>query len=135
MPLLSAICAGGFITKGNQFLLVEEKDGTYNFPMGNVEQNESIEDACMREVKEETGFEVAIDNLRTVLHIKRGDFYLTKFLFNVSIVTIHTHYDPEVVGIRFVTEEEFRALHAAHKLRSSDMLALYESRKQIGYYE
>lgn len=48
------------ITDREKFLLVREDDGKWRLPGGKVEPGEPIEDACTREVKEETGLDVEI---------------------------------------------------------------------------
>jgi 8-oxo-dGTP diphosphatase len=54
------------VIKGNQVLLGKRKNshgsGTWAFPGGHLEFNESIEDCARREVAEETG--IQIKNLR-----------------------------------------------------------------------
>jgi 8-oxo-dGTP diphosphatase len=55
------------ILQNNQILMVKQYvqrgDIVWNFPGGGIEENESPEEACIREVKEETGFEVEIKRL------------------------------------------------------------------------
>ena len=41
----------------------------WNFPGGNIEEGETPEEACCREVKEETGYTVKIDKL---IHLKEN---------------------------------------------------------------
>ena len=53
--------AGGVITKkeGGRLLvlLVEHIDGTFVFPKGHIEQDETFEEAAKREIREEVGLE------------------------------------------------------------------------------
>ena len=53
---------GAIILKGNKVLLYKRKnahgDGTWSFPGGHLEFNESIEDCAKREVMEESGIKI-----------------------------------------------------------------------------
>jgi ADP-ribose pyrophosphatase YjhB (NUDIX family) len=59
--------AQGIVIRNNQILLVQQKvkrgDIVWNFPGGGVEPGESFAEACIREVKEETGYDVRIIDL------------------------------------------------------------------------
>lgn len=62
----------GVIIKDDFVLLSRQWDG-YDFPGGGVKQGERMRDALVREVKEETGFDVAVGEL-----VACGDlFYYT----------------------------------------------------------
>jgi ADP-ribose pyrophosphatase YjhB (NUDIX family) len=66
-PLLGV---GALIFSGDQVLLVERGkpplEGYWSLPGGLVEASERLEDAVVREVKEETGLNVTADRLATV---------------------------------------------------------------------
>lgn len=72
MDKLKVLGVGVVVEKDNRFLIVQEnfenKDinkakGSYSLPSGHVLANESIEDAIIREVEEETGFLIKINGL------------------------------------------------------------------------
>ncbi len=54
----------GIIVKDAKILLSRQDDG-YDFPGGGIELGESIENALIREVKEETGLDVKVGKLLT----------------------------------------------------------------------
>jgi ADP-ribose pyrophosphatase YjhB (NUDIX family) len=65
---MTAIVAGCVLRQNDKFLLVQEKlpkvYGKWNLPAGHVDIGETIEDAAVREVLEETGHTVQIGCLR-----------------------------------------------------------------------
>ena len=58
------IVAGVVLEQAGKFLLVQEKQakahGLWNWPAGKVDEGESIEQAAVREAKEECGFDIAL---------------------------------------------------------------------------
>jgi 8-oxo-dGTP diphosphatase len=61
------IVSQAVIKRENEILMVrqfvERGDIVWNFPGGGIEDGESPEEACIREVKEETGYEIRIIEL------------------------------------------------------------------------
>lgn len=62
--IMHPIVAGVVLKMDNTYLLVQESlpqvYGLWNFPAGKVDLGESIEQAAIREAKEETGFDIEI---------------------------------------------------------------------------
>jgi len=77
------------VLKDNQVLLQKRKntgwmDGWYDVPSGHVERGETILNAAVREVDEETGLKAAPDDLE-LIHISQADTdkVYTYFIFKV----------------------------------------------------
>jgi ADP-ribose pyrophosphatase YjhB (NUDIX family) len=72
--------AQGIIIQGNEVLMVKQYvqrgDIVWNFPGGSIEENETSEQACVREVKEETGDEIRL--LKLLLEKDKKYSYLLK---------------------------------------------------------
>jgi len=69
--------AGACIIQDGKVLLVQESHkeahGLWSFPLGRVENGESISDGALREVKEETGYDVSLGKNKK-LEIDGKDF-------------------------------------------------------------
>jgi 8-oxo-dGTP pyrophosphatase MutT (NUDIX family) len=56
----NVLTAGGIVMQGQRVRLIHSKKGGYNIPKGHVEPGETVEEAAMREVAEETGITVRV---------------------------------------------------------------------------
>lgn len=90
---------------------VTEKHGIYWQPVtGGVEPSESHEEACVREVREETGIEIFPDDLRTVapffrVEIPENDMDLRKRIFLVPVDSDAVSLSDEHLGFQWVRPE------------------------------
>ena len=63
-PARSPMCVGGVVLRGDKILLVRRKyGGGWCIPCGNSEVGEDVRHAVVRELKEETGLDVAVESL------------------------------------------------------------------------
>ncbi|WNB91030.1 NUDIX hydrolase [Bacillus sp. NEB1478] len=90
----------GVIVRNNQLLLVKQKvkrgDIVWNFPGGGVESAETCEQACVREVREETGYNVKIINLL----FKNGSKH--SYLCEVVSGELTIEEDEDILDVRWV---------------------------------
>src|SRR5574337_756907 len=76
-----------FFFRGSQILLLRRfqtgyRDGEYSVPAGHLDGNESVMAAAAREAREETGVQIAADDLSfsSVMHRNEGDERIDFFL-------------------------------------------------------
>lgn len=90
----------GIVIQNNRVLMVKQfvqrGDIVWNFPGGKIEGNETPEQACIREVKEETGYDIRITKR---LHEKNG-----KFTFLAELVGGELYLDTENESNRDIVE-------------------------------
>ena len=96
------------VLQENKILMVKQfvqrGDIVWNFPGGEIEDNETPEEACIREVKEETGYNVVIKRLL----FKSSN----KFTFEAEITSGHLYLDinnednQDIIDIDWVSIDE-----------------------------
>ncbi|MGB9679809.1 MAG: NUDIX hydrolase [Minisyncoccia bacterium] len=108
---------GGIVIKENKVLLVRHTYGQFKgkwiIPGGHVESGENIDDAVLREVKEETSITAKIKNIVSirslVLPDKRSEVYIVFLLDYVNGTPVSDHKENDAAGffdITKVTENE-----------------------------
>lgn len=103
------IIAQAVIIKNNEILMVRQYvqrgDIVWNFPGGGIEEGETPEDACIREVKEETGLDVEVYRL-----IHKQDEKYTFLMKNIkgTINLDKTNKDnDDILEVKWVSLHDF----------------------------
>lgn len=123
------VCAGSYIEDDEGILVVREKDGRFNIPMGGIHDHESIEDCCVRETREEAKLHVAIERVRKIIQVTKSDGYkILKFVFDVRVLSSadEQEADEEVVEVTKKTRPEMIELARNNLLKSKDLLLLFD---------
>lgn len=111
----TAIGVGALVLRGDRVLLVERgipPVGRWTLPSGWIEQDETLGEAVVRELREETGLEgqpLGIICLRNIPKPGRNEFYVC-FLCEVSPDAQPVPDGDESTQARFVHPTEFDAL-------------------------
>lgn len=102
--------AAAVIVSHNKLLMVKERESMgWSIPSGGIEAGESPEQACIREVWEETGFKIEV---KKPLHIKetaRKNYEVTTYYFLCEVIEGQISYqDPDdaIEEIAWKTYEE-----------------------------
>jgi len=115
------VVVGCVIKKDGKYLLVQEKQqkvyGLWNIPAGYVDKDEAIEHAAIREVKEETGLDVELDEQIGLYHeeVKKP----VKHIFKAHIISGDLKaQEDEILDVKWLTFVEINALNKQDKLRA-----------------
>lgn len=118
---------------GDILMVQEGKDEvhrTWDFPGGGMENGESVTECIKREVLEETGFKIKIEDLLGVYKdIKqRDDTEAIGFMFKAEVMEKKFDETPEgeeIIKVDFIPEEKIPELELRHENRR-EMLERYQ---------
>lgn len=121
------VAAGVVIKQDNKYLLVQEsmpsQYGLWNWPAGKVDVGETIEEAAMREGKEETGYDVKI--IRKLGIWQDNIKQTAQHAFEAKIVGGELNYPKdELLDAKWFTKEEI--FFMKDKLRTSWIIGAIE---------
>lgn len=112
--LLLIPAAGGLVENGNGALLLMKRRGFWDLPKGKIDDGETIEEAAVREVREETGLQA----------VQLGPFIITTFhayfLKNQAclkpshwywmkvegVPAVHPQWEEDITEIIWITKDE-----------------------------
>jgi ADP-ribose pyrophosphatase YjhB (NUDIX family) len=119
-PTRPIIGVGAVIWRGDYFLMVRQstppRGGLWGLPGGAQELGETIQEALIREVKEETGLDVTIGPLIDVINAIMGDeeervrFHYTLLDYRCDWVNGEARPDSDVEEVRWTRLDELEAL-------------------------
>ncbi len=112
-PLYAYVVAGVVIEKDGKYLLVQEKQpkayGLWNLPAGKVDVGESLEEAAIREAREEVGYDVEIDTQLGLFH--RTPREAIKHAFSSRIIGGDLHFSKEeLLDARWFSFDEIMSM-------------------------
>lgn len=119
------VIAGCLIEKDEKFLLVQEAKpkayGLWNIPAGHVDAGESIEQAAVRESKEESGFDVTIQR-KIGTYMTGNNHEINVFTANIVGGELAFPAD-EILDAGWFTRADIELLEASERLRDSYLVA------------
>jgi 8-oxo-dGTP pyrophosphatase MutT (NUDIX family) len=115
------IVAGCVIKQDGKYLLVQEKQakvyGLWNLPAGYVDKGETVEQAAVREVQEESGLQVKLGRKIGIYH--EGVGRPVKHIFGADITGGELHVqEDEILAAKWLDVSEVKDLAAQGKLRA-----------------
>jgi ADP-ribose pyrophosphatase YjhB (NUDIX family) len=118
------VTVASVVERAGRFLLVEEDRGgphtLFNQPAGHLEPGERIRDAALRELREESAWQVGITDYLGlyVYHAPNGQTYHSHGFFGMALAHLGNALDPAVLAVHWLTLEELEVLERQARLRS-----------------
>lgn len=109
----SSIFVATVVVENGKVLMIKEgknnygQRGTWNFPAGHAEENESLKQAAVRETLEESGFQVKLDG---VLAIQKNVLNLIVFFAGSRISEEAIRPEEYTDEVKFVSVEDMKSL-------------------------
>jgi phosphatase NudJ len=111
-----SLTVAAVIEQEGRFLMVEERDGggplVLNQPAGHVEDGETLVEAVIREVREETGLPFAPTGWLGVYPLRAAngkDYLRVCFVGSVPPGVAPAPQDPDILGCAWLKREEIQA--------------------------
>jgi len=106
-------------TRTNILMVRNRKNGQWTLPGGAVEQHETLEDAAIREAKEETGYDIRVFGIVAVneAFLEKHDEHAIFFTFRGEIIggRQEVSRQGEIIDLRWVALEEADKLMPYYK--------------------
>ena len=119
------IIVGGIIEKDGKVLLVQEAKekcrGKWNIPAGHLENDESIIEGAIREIKEECGCDVEINGILKIGNIVLKDNNVVLIVFVTKLISNNIVYNKdEILDVKWFSYDEI--INMKNELRESEWL-------------
>ncbi|WP_447042467.1 NUDIX hydrolase [Vreelandella sp. H-I2] len=120
------------IQQGERYLMVEEQRGgptsVFNQPAGHIEPGEGPIEAVLREVQEETAWQVSLTSYLGlyIFHTVGGQTFHSHGFIAEPLTPLNLPLDPDIVATHWLTLEQIRALDQQARLRSPLVLKRIE---------
>lgn len=103
------------IEKDNKILMVQEGldfcYGQWNYPAGHVDEFELITDAAIREIKEETGFDVKLKGVLPILNVNYQYDTHVQVRFVAEVIGGEIKFDPnEILAVKWIPIEDLEKM-------------------------
>lgn len=96
------------VLHGNQILMVKQYvqrgDIVWNYPGGGIDENETPEEACIREVKEETGYDVEI--IKLIFKSSNKFTYVAKVIGGELFLDTNNECNEDIIDVSWVLIDE-----------------------------
>ena len=134
MNVIITVC----VKEKDKFLIVQEgipkAYGLWDFPGGHLDDNESIIDGAIREVKEETGLDVELIGILSIQRSLLGE-NIVRIVLNAKKIGGTINYDKnEILDCKWATIEEFKKMNTDTLRISPTFLDIVEDIKNNKNY-
>lgn len=133
------VCAA-VVKHDNKILVIQEAQkkayGKFNIPGGHIEPYENIQEAVIREVKEETNIDITLEGFIGIYphKIKDGPTII-KLIFSAKAENLDLKYpEDEILKVMWIDSSEFLQIEKEH-LRSEDLILIIEDYQKNGFYD
>ena len=105
--------AGGMVTRGDGMMLLILRNGRWDLPKGKVEAGETLLEAALREVEEETGMKVHLSPIKTyhIFNLYGGWHMKQTSWFPMTVAEGSTVGKPQqeegITAVEWVTPDEW----------------------------
>ncbi len=134
---MKKIVVGVCIKKDGKILMVQEaREDIYkmwNFPMGHLDDGETIFEGAKREAKEETGYDVELTSIISIQDFTNKD--IIKITFNANIISGDISYDKnEVLDVKWISIEELENMSSKELRAYNSSMDIIKDAKQNKQY-
>ncbi|MDR5867611.1 NUDIX domain-containing protein [Halomonas koreensis] len=118
------VTVASVVERAGRYLMVEEGRGgprtEFNQPAGHLEPGETLRDAALRELREETAWQVGITDYLGlyVFHAPDGKTFHSHGFYGMALAHLGGDLDPAIRAVHWLTLEELETLEQDGRLRS-----------------